>query len=39
MAANNAGGPQKALWIVASTALVFLVSVYFIVGRFETAGS
>ena len=39
MAANNAGGPQKALWIVALTALIGFGAVYVIGGRFDNAGS
>lgn len=39
MATNNAGGPQKALWIVALTALIGFGAVYVIGGGFDNAGS
>jgi len=39
MAANNAGGLQKALWIVALTALAGFGAVYVIGGGFDNAGS
>jgi thiol-disulfide isomerase/thioredoxin len=39
MAANNAGGPQKALWIVALTALIGFGAVYVIGGGFDNARS
>jgi thiol-disulfide isomerase/thioredoxin len=39
MAANNSGGAQKALWIVALTALIGFGAVYVIGGGFDNAGS
>jgi thiol-disulfide isomerase/thioredoxin len=39
MAANDAGKPQKALWIVALSALIGFGAVYVIGGRFDNAGS
>ena len=39
MAANDAGGPRKALWIVALSALVGFGAVYVIGSRFDNAGS
>jgi thiol-disulfide isomerase/thioredoxin len=39
MAANSAGKPQKALWIVALSALIGFGAVYFIGGGFDNAGS
>jgi thiol-disulfide isomerase/thioredoxin len=39
MAANNAGGPQKALWIMALSALIGFGAVYVIGGGLDNAGS
>jgi thiol-disulfide isomerase/thioredoxin len=39
MAANNAGQPQRALWIVALSALVGFGAVYVIGGRFDNKGT
>ena len=39
MAANGAGKPQKALWIVALSALIGFGAVYVIGGGFDNAGS